>query len=218
MGGFGHPKNLTMRLLIALFLLNTSFSFAQEKTENNPVSIIAEFGLNKHGTGDMTGYSYGLRIHKPVSKRFEIIISFEANLNDNEDRPFIWEDPNGNIYDSTLHDVLAGFQLNAGMGFNFVNSGSNKFGVNPSIFGRYQADSFFNEKTIDYPILTGLPYPIRYLIRHEPGRTFSVGGSIRLYYHYKINSNFLIGINPGFQTDSNGDTMLFSTLSFGINI
>ncbi|WP_156101193.1 hypothetical protein [Salegentibacter sp. Hel_I_6] len=209
-------KQYSLKKIIALFLFITSASFAQERTSENPVSIIGEFGINKHGTGDMSGYLYGLRVHKPISKRFEIIASFEANLNDGEDRPFIWEDPNGNTYDSTLHDVLAGFQLNAGIGFNFVNSGSNKFGVNPSVFTRYQADSFFNEKTIDYPILTGLPYPIRYLIRNEPGRTFSVGGSIRLYYHYRINSKFLVGINPGFQTDTNGDTMLFTSLSFGV--
>lgn len=172
--------------------------------------------MNRHGTGDITGYSYGLRVHKPISKRFDLIASFEANLNDGEDTPFIWEHPNGNIYDSTIHDVLAGFQLNAGIGFNFINSNRHKFGINPSFFGRYQADSYFGESTIDYPTLTGLPYPIRYLIRHEPGRAYSVGGSLRLYYHYKIKDKFLLGINPGFQTDTNGDTMLFLTLSFGL--
>ncbi|MBZ9629752.1 hypothetical protein LB465_03090 [Salegentibacter sp. LM13S] len=209
-------EHYSLKKIIALFLFITSISFAQEQTPKNPVSIIGEFGINKHGTGDMSGYLYGLRVHKPISKKFEIIASFEANLNDGEDSPFIWEDPNGNIYDSTLHDVLAGFQLNAGIGFNFINSKRSKFGVNPSIFGRYQTNSVFSESSIDYPIITGMPFPIRYLIRHEPGRTYAVGGSIRLYYHYKINDRFLLGINPGLQTDSQGDTMLFTSLSFGI--
>lgn len=207
-----------MKKLFILLLSITSFSFAQEENSDQPVSIIADFGFNVHGTGDMTGYSYGLRVHKPISKRFDIIVAFEANLNDREDLPFIWEDPRGKIHDSTLHDVLAGFQLNFGIGLNFINSGKSKFGINPSIFGRYQANSVLGDKIIDYPILTGFPVPIRYLIRNEPGRTYAIGYSVRLYYHYKISDKFLIGFSPGFQNDSNGDTMLITTFSFGINL
>jgi len=204
-----------MRKLLALFLFITSLSFAQEKNSDQPVSIIAEFGLNRHGTGDITGYSYGLRVHKPISKRFDIIFAFEANLNDGEDIPFSGEDLDGNTYDGTLHDVLAGFQLNFGIGFNIINSNKHKFGINPSVFGRYQANSALSTN-IDYPIITGFPVPLRSLIRTEPGRTYAIGYSIRLYYHYKISDKFLIGISPGFQNDSKGDTILLTTFLFGI--
>lgn len=206
-----------MKTFTALFLLICSFSFAQEKSSDTPVSIIAEFGLNRHGTGDMTGYSYGLRVHNPISKRVDIIVAFEANLNDSEDLPFIGEDLNGNTFDGTLHDVLAGFQLNAGIGFNLINSNRSKFGINPSLFGRYQANSALSSN-IDYPIITGYPAPLRSLIRDEPGRTYAVGGSIRLYYHYKFSDKLLLGISPGFQTDSQDDTMLLTTLMFGLNL
>ena len=207
-----------MRKIIALFLFITSLSFGQETNLRQPVSIIAEFGINKHGTGDISGYSYGLRFHKPISKRFDLIAAFEANLNDREDLPFIFEGPNGNIFDSTIHEVLAGFQLNAGVGFNFINSNRSKFGINPSIFGRYQANSVFSAIITDYPALTGLPFPIRFLIREEPGRTYAIGYSVRLYYHYKISDRFLVGISPGFQNDSRGDTMLITTFMFGLNL
>lgn len=183
----------------------------------NPVSIIAEFGLNKHGTGDQTGFLYGLRVHTPISKRFEIIAAFEANLNDSEDTPFFGEGLNGNSFDGTLHDVLAGFQINGGIGFNLINSNRSKLGINPSIFGRYQANSALSTN-IDYPIITGYPLPIRSLIREESGRTYAIGASIRLYYHYKISDKFLLGISPGFQTDSQDDTMLFTTLMLGLNL
>ncbi len=203
-------------VVLSIFFFSNN-SFAQDKKTDNPVSIIAEFGLNKHGTGDQTGFLYGLRVQKPISKRFEIIASFEANLNDSENSPFIGEDLNGNTFDGTLHDVLAGFQFNAGIGFNLINLNRSKFGINPSVFGRYQANSTLSSN-IDYPIITGYPVPIRSLIRDEPGRTYAVGGSIRLYYHYKISDKLLLGISPGFQTDSQDDTMLFTTLMLGLNL
>lgn len=206
-----------MKKLSVLFLFITSFSFAQEKNSNQPVSIIANFGFNVHGTGDMAGYSYGLRVHKPISKRFDIIVAFEANLNDGEDLPFFGEDLNGNTYDGTLHDVLAGFQLNFGIGFNIINSNKHKLGINPSVFGRYQANSALGREIL-YPIVTDFPVPIRVLDRNGPGRTYAIGYSVRLYYHYKISDKYLIGFSPGFQNDSQGDTMLLTTFSFGINL
>lgn len=206
-----------MKKLITLFILIWSFSFAQEKSTDFPVSIIAEFGLNRHGTGDMTGYTYGLRVHNPLSKRFDLIAAFDANLNDKEDLPYTGEDLNGNQYDGTLHNVLAGFQLNLGIGFNLINNSKHKLGINPSIFGRYQANSSLSVN-VDYPIITGYPVPIRSLIRDESGRTYAVGGSIRLYYHYQISDKLLLGISPGFQTDSQDDTMLYTTLMFGLNL
>lgn len=209
---------ITLKIIAVLSIFFIpNISLAQDKESDIPTSIIAEFGLNKHGTGDQTGFLYGLRVHKPISKRFEIIASFEANLNDSGDTPFIGEDLNGNSFDGTLHNVLAGFQLNAGIGFNLINSDRSKFGINPSVFGRYQANSALSTN-IDYPIITGYPVPIRSLIREEPGRTYAVGGSIRLYYHYKISDKLLLGISPGFQTDSQDDTMLFTTLMLGLNL
>lgn len=171
-----------------------------------------------HGTGDIIGYQYGLRFNKYLNKRFDIVIAFEGNLNDSEDTEFIWEDPDGSEYNSTLHNVVAGFQLNIGIGFNLLNSNKHKFGVNPSIFGRYQANSVLGTRITDYPALTGFPVPIRYLIRDEPGSIQTIGGQARLFYNYKINSKYLVGINTGFQTDSNEDTILYATLSFGLTL
>lgn len=203
--------------IILICLLFFSYGcFSQNLNEQNTLS--AEFGGNIHGTGDISGFNYGLRFNKYLNKSFDLIIAFEANLNDREDFPFIWEDPRGKIHDSTLHDVLAGFQMNFGIGLNFINSRKNKFGINPSIFGRYQANSALGDREIQYPIVTGFPVPIRYLDRNEPGRTYAIGYSVRLYYNYRINSKYFVGVNPGFQNDSRGDTMLFTTLIFGLNL
>lgn len=202
-----------------IFICLLFFSYgclSQNANEQN--SLSAEFGRSLHGTGDISGFNYGLRYNKYLNKRFDLIVAFEGNLNDREATPFIWEDPNGNVYDSTLHDVVAGFQLNIGIGFNIINSNKHKFGINPSVLGRYQANSVLGDRIIDYPILTGFPVPIRYLIRNEPGRTYAIGYSVRFYYHYKISDKYLMGISPGFQNDSKGDTMLLTTFMFGLNL
>ncbi len=200
-------------LLFILFLTLTSINFYGQNSNN---SLSADFGVNMHGSGDIRGYQYGLRYNHFLSKTFDLIIAFEANLNDSQDYEFIWEDPDGNEYDSTLHDVIAGMQINLGIGLNIINTNKHQFGLNPSVFFRYQATSILATTITDFPALTGYPVPIRYLIREEPGNTTAVGGSIRLFYNYKFNSKYFAGINPGFQLDSNGDTILFGTLSFGI--
>ena len=198
---------------LSLFLLSLNASGQEYRN-----SLSAEFGPNMHGTGDIKGIQYGLRYNRFLNKRFDLIVAFEANLNDSPGELYIWEDPEGNEYDGTLHNVIAGIQLNVGIGFNIINSDRHKFGLNPSIFIRYQANSLFNTTVIDFPTLTGYPVPIRTLLRDEPGNTYAAGGSLRLFYNYKINSKYFLGINPGFQTDSEEDTILFGTLSFGINL
>ncbi len=207
-------KNLST-FLIVLFFCTSSYSQEKDDFSN---TLSGEFGINQHGTGDIRGYTFGLRFNKSINKRFDLIIGFEGNLNDSKDSSFIWEDPDGNVYDSTPHDVIAGIQLSTGIGFNIVNSKRNKFGINPSVFARYQANSMFDTTITDYPILTGYPVPIRTYIREEKGNTTTVGGAIRLYYNYKINNKYFVGLNPGFQLDFNGDTMLFTTLAFGLNL
>ena len=205
------------KLYISLLIIFTSLNIYSQNDKYS-YSISGEFGLNQHGTGDIKGFTYGLKFNKFLNKRFDLIIGFEGNLNDNRDEIFIWEDPDGNTYDSTPHNVIAGIQLSGGVGFNIINSSRNKFGLNPSIFARYQADSMFNTTITDYPILTGYPVPIRTYIREEPGNAWSAGVLLRLYYNYKINGKYLLGINPGFQYDTNEDTMIFLTTSLGINL
>lgn len=202
-------------IIFTLLLLFSSSYFYGQESDN---SLTAEFGMNMHGSGDIKGLQYGARYNHFLSKRFDFILSFEANLNDSRDNLFIWNDPDGNEYDSTLHDVIAGMQLNLGVGLNILNTQKHQLGVNPSILFRYQATSIMGTTITDYPPITGYPVPIRYLIREEPGNTYAVGGSIRLFYNYKLSAKYFIGINPGFQLDSNGDTILFSTLSFGIRL
>ncbi|MFV9482273.1 hypothetical protein ACNI3T_00470 [Christiangramia sp. ASW11-125] len=202
-----------------LLILFISFSsiYSQEYNTNNTIS--AEFGGSRHGSGDIRGFTYAFRYNKILNKRFDLTISFEGNLNDGEGFPFTWEDPNtGRIYDSTPHNVVAGFQLNGGIAFNIINSKKHKFGLNPSVFGRYQATSLFDMIVTDYPALTGFPVPIRYYYRENPGNTLAVGGSVRLYYNYRISDKYFIGLNPGLQFDTNGDTILFANLSIGLTL
>ena len=196
-----------------IFLFSSLIAFSQ--STNKETSLSVEFGRNIHGSGDIPGFQFGLRYNQSLNKRFDLIIAAEGNINDNEARPFTWEDGRGNTFDGTIHNVIAGFQLNVGVGLNIVNSSKHKFGFNPSIHGRYQATSLFDALIIDYPILTGLDFPIRFEIREQPGRTLALGWSGRLYYHYRFSSKHLAGLNVGIQNDTNGDTIMLATLSFG---
>ena len=203
--------------LFLIFLAITTLSHSQNTSLRN--TLTGEFGLNKHGSGDITGFTYGVRYNKVLNKTFDLIFSFEGNLNDREDTPFLWEDPNnGNIYNSTPHDVNAGFQINVGKGFNIINSRKHKFGINPSIFGRYSANSLFDVIVTDYPALTDFPVPIRYYYREDSGNQLTAGASFRLFYNYRISDKYFIGLNPGFQLDLYGNTILFTTLSFGLGL
>lgn len=204
-------------LLVLFFILFLSTKFySQEPQHKNTLS--AEFGINQHGTGDINGFSYGLKFNHPLSKTFDLILGFEGNLNDSKGSAFFFDDPNGNTYDSTPHNVIAGLQINAGIGLNILNSKKHKFGLNPNIFGRYQALSAFSTIITDYPALTGYPIPIRTYIREEPGNTTTLGASVKIFYNYRINEKLFVGLNPGFQVDFNGDTMIFTTLAFGITL
>lgn len=131
--------------------------------------------------------------------------------------PFIWEDQNGNVFDSTLHDVTAGFQLVLGIGYHIVNSTHHKFGINLNALGRYQATSLDYVREIQYPMITGFPVPIRFIYNtdSQPHRTIALGGAVKIFYDYKFKNNFTIGLMGAFQMDTNGDVIPYAAIRLG---
>lgn len=198
-----------------LFLIASIQTFGQNI--DRPTSFISfHFGLNKHGTGDMSGYSYGTNYEIFLGNKWFVNIGFEGTLNDDKGLAFIWKDPaDGYSYNSTLHYVTGGFQLLIGGGFNFINNRNHRFGINPNIFGRFQVTSLNDVESILYPPLTGFPVPIKFIYNTTPSRTFAFGGALKLFYDYKFNNNYTIGLMGGFQIDTNGDTIRYAAIRLG---
>lgn len=210
-----------MKNLITICLLVCSV-FINAQTEDTPdlkkETFHVYFGRSFHGSGDIRGFAYGLVYERSISKRWITSLSFDSSLNDSEQRLFIFEDPNGNIINSTQHDVVAGFQLTAGLGYRFINNKRHRFALHPGILFRYQASSLNDIETTLFPGITGFPIPIRIIENYEQNRTFAVGGALRLHYDYVFNSKYILGLQGAWQIDTNGDAFAHWGLRFGVTL
>jgi len=195
--------------LFFLFFFNT---FSQNDSTSN---LEFGFGRSIHGTGDTPGYYFGFNYLNSISNKWHFQIGFEGTLNDSPDFGLIFEDDLGNVFDGSLHTVTSGFQLVSGVKYNFIQNSRHELGIGLLAIFRYQATSLSDVIDTLFPPITNLPFPVRNIIRFGPGRTFAVGGSIRLQYRYIFNNDFYLGINGAIQTDTNGDTIPNYFLTFG---
>ncbi|MGB3775469.1 MAG: hypothetical protein WA951_09460, partial [Leeuwenhoekiella sp.] len=173
------------------------------------------FGRNFHGTGDISGYQYGISYNNYFSKRFFKTLAFEGTLNDKQGLLLVYEDPDGRTIDGTLNNVTGGFQLLGGLGFSFIRSQKHTAGISLSALARYQATSINDAQEVLYPALTDFPVPIRFIYNEERQRTLAVGGALKLFYTYQFKSNWLINLTGSFQQDTNGDTISAAMLGIG---
>ncbi len=201
-------KNL---FFLSYLLLSTGLA-AQNK---NSVFLELSFGRSLHGTGDTSGYHYGFTYGQSFSKKFYWQLGLEGTLNDVLDFPLFYQDDLGNRFDASLHTVTAGFQVVSGIKYNLVQSSNHEVGIALLPVFRYQATSLSDLYDTLFPPLTGLPIPVRNIVRISPGRTFTVGASLRLQYRYVFENNLSLGINGAFQSDTNGDTLPSYFITFG---
>ena len=173
------------------------------------------FGLSKHGSGDTSGYHYGINYGEEFSNKLYWQLGFEGTINDAPYFELYYEFPDGEQVDATLHTVTAGFQIAAGIKYNFIQTTNQQFGISFLPLFRYQATSLMDRDTVLYPAATGLPIPTRESVRYEPARTFAIGGSLRINYNFIIGNDFYLGLLGAFQIDSNGDTLPHFNLVLG---
>lgn len=203
-----------------LFILCCFFShlanaqLITEEPQGNSVQFY--FGRGIHGSGDISGFAYGLNYERDFHKRWFWNLSFDSSLFDDQATPFIFEDQNGTIINSTQHRVISGFQLTLGTGYRFINNERHRLSLNPGVVLRYQASSLNDIETTLFPIITGFPIPIRVIENFQNNRTVAVGGVLRVNYDYLIKSKYLIGIQGGWQVDSNEDTIAHTAIRFGL--
>ncbi len=198
--------------LTAIFFLTVITAIGQlDKKE----SINLLFGYGKHGSGDLTGFQYGLQYSKEFGERWTWILEFGGSLHDAQDDELIYQDQIGNDVDATLHFVIGGIQAGIGTNYSFVKSDNHRLGITILPIIRYQATSISDLIATFSPGATDLPFPVRVLERFEPARTVSIGSAFRVGYEYSLGENYVLGIQASFQTDTNGDSILGSLFSFG---
>ena len=202
-----------MRYNSLLIFLLLPFSISAQ----NPLRSSTDIALGRsiHGTGDLAGYYLGFQFDLPITPKFYWYLGIEATVNDAPDFPLIYEEPNGNIQNGTLHFVTSGLQLIGGVGFKFVNSQRHVLGLNFNPLFRYQASSISDVIGTIYPAATGLPIPIRVIVSETPYRTYSVGASLKVKYQYQLNEKWQLGLMGGLQSDTNGDTIYYYGLQIG---
>jgi len=198
-----------------IFIISSLIFFNLRAQNGNASFVELNLGLSRHGTGDLPGYLYGFSYGEEFGNKLFWQVGLEGSTNDQEDFPLTFMDEDGNEFDSTLHEVISGFQLVSGLKYNIVQSTYHQFGISLFAMGRYQATSFDGEIITLFPGFTDLPYPVRLFRRREPSRTISFGGSLRINYQYNIGNNLFLGVLGAVQTDTNGDTLSNISLRFG---
>lgn len=193
------------KLLLILVFLLSYINVVSQNSNNSYLEL--NFAKGVHGSGDMTGFQYGILFAQSFSKKLDWTLSFEGSLHDDPDTPLFYSDEWDPLYNSTLHNITSGLQLGAGVRFNIVDNRRHLFGLGLSSIFRYQVTSLPDVTIVEYPAITGLPYPVRVFITESPYRTFAVGGSLKLYYGYKVSDKYTIGTGGSFQIDTNGDTI-----------
>lgn len=191
-------------------------TFVNIRGQNSKKSFIElNFGLSKHGSGDLPGFNYGFSYGEEFTNRLYWQVGFEGSTNDKESLPLTVVDESGREFDSTPHKVISGFQLIGGIKYNVIESSKHQLGISLLGLGRYQATTINGTNAILFPAFTELPYPVRLYLRDGPSRTIAFGGSFRLGYQYSFGNNLFIGVAGALQTDTNSDTILSSSISFG---
>ena len=177
-------------------------------------SIKAQDGFNlelnmlrtKHGTGDMLGFSFNTNFVKPIKKNLSYVISVGGTTHQQKDELFFTV--NGRENDGSIVDVTSGFQIGYGLDYKLINSKNHKLGIRLVAFGRYQSTSLPDSRSILYPIITDVPFPVIYFGRTSPAQTFAAGLDTSLIYNIRVYKSFSLNLLGSFQFDTNGDNII----------
>ena len=186
----------------------------EEKSQNRSISFVG--GYARHGSGDMPGMVFGGDYTVYYSKKFSVTYNFRGGIHTSKDA-ILYNNGGSGYTDASIRFTTAGFQLGANGGFSLVNSTHHEFMVKLGAFGRYQSASNGSDGySISYPPpTTGLPPVVVAYDNRTPQETIAFGGILQFQYNFTFKSNVFLGIQPAFQTDTNGDAILQGSLAIG---
>jgi len=186
----------------------------EEESKNRSISFIG--GYARHGSGDMPGMVFGADYTVYYSKKFSVTYNFRGGIHTSKDA-ILYNNGGSGYTDASIRFTTAGFQLGANGGFSLVNSSHHEFMIKLGAFGRYQSASNGSDGySISYPPpSTGLPPVVVSYDNRTPQETIAFGGILQFQYNFTFKSNVFLGIQPAFQTDTNGDAILQGSLVIG---
>lgn len=190
--------------------------FAQSDKPKYKRSLDLSLGRYKHGSGDLKGAGFILQYNKEFKKRLFWSIGLGATLHDGS-VPISYSN-NGEVIDGSIRYTTGGLQSDFSIGYSLISATHSRLQLKLGSILRYQSSSYYDEYSIYFPIVTGLPFPVVEFKNTSPQRTFSIGGITDLSYKYVLQNNMLLGTGVGLQIDSNGDVLTNISLIVGIQM
>jgi hypothetical protein len=202
-----------LRILTLIITLSFSLPTIAQKLPGRAIQFVAGYGL--HGSGDLDGIVFGAEHIKYCSKRFSLNYNFRGSINTGKE-VIITAGSGNSTNDASLRYTTAGVQLGVNAGYSFARSSAHEFMTSFGPFLRYQSASNGTDGFSRYdPSQTGIPTTLIGFDNRSNQQTISFGAIFQLHYNYTFNNKTFIGINPGFQTDTNGDAMPQVALAIG---
>ena len=191
---------------MSLILLSFNYLSAQNVSDIPDKSIRFHIGSARLGTGNIRGIVQSIEFEKYFRRKLSWSAEIGSSVHSSSFPEFAIMPDGEKIYISYRYTV-AGLQLSGKGGYSFIRTNKSNFGLKIGALLRYQSSSLSNEVTTLYPAGSGLQYPVLIVINTEPQNTYAFGGSFQIFYNYAIKQKILLGLNTGFQADTNGDTM-----------
>jgi hypothetical protein len=100
--------------------------------------------------------------------------------------------------------------------YSLVRTKRNELLISLGGFGRYQSASNGSDGySLYYPSTTGVPTVLVEYNNRTPQKTHAFGGLFQLQYNFTFNKKIVVGLAPGFQTDTNGYALLQAVIFVG---
>lgn len=204
-----------MKRIISIFTI-LSFPFIIHGQNLAGKLITVTGGYSRHGSGDMNGIVFGAEYAKYSSRRISFNYYFRGSINNGQDVIMINNGFTGIRQDASIRFTTAGLQAGMNGRFSFIRTKRNELLISLGGFGRYQSASNGSDGyALYYPSTTGVPTVLVEYNNRTPQKTYAFGGLLLLQYNFTFNKNIVVGIAPGFQTDTNGDALLQGVIVIG---
>lgn len=202
------------RIIGALMVMCFPFLLNAQKLPGK--MLIVTGGYSRHGSGDMNGIVFGAEYAKYTSPRISLNYYFRGSINNGRDRIFINNGFTGVQQDASIRFTTAGIQTGFNFRNSFIRNKRNELLLSLGAFGRYQSASNGSDGySLYYPAATGVPTVLVEYNNKTAQKTYAFGGLLQLQYNFTFNKNIMVGLAPGFQTDTNGDAILQAILIVG---
>lgn len=193
-------KILIASLFCFQFLSSTVWS---QKT--NPQSLRFSLSRAFHGTGDLDGIKFSAEYGYYFSKRLEVSTNISSTINWGADKLYV--NTGYGSFDESVRYVTAGLQAGPEIGFAIIRTNYHEFKVQMGGFVRFQSSSGPDEYGLYYPPSVNFPEPVYNIRQNWKQNIFTAGYNVNISYAFTTKKKLLLGIEVGFQNDTNGDVI-----------